>query len=75
MLLRCKETFVTREFGYPRTVAKGETYFKTGETVVWGGYECAVMRRVEDGRLGTRVLVRLDRIFDNFETVPLDGCA
>lgn len=71
MLLRCTETFTTRESGYEQEVAEGTVWQRTGAEVAHGGYELAVVTQVVDGRYAERRLrVRTSRLTECFEVVP-----
>ena len=76
MLIRCTKTFETREGGYPVTVDEGSVWYKATHRHVPGGYELIVLERVERGEfMGEVVQVRLERLADSFESVPLSECA
>lgn len=81
MLRRCTETFETREGGYPFEIEKGTVWQATKMDVADGGYEIAIIERVEGGAYVDVQRVRLDRLGTNFEAVPRDeiaypiGCA
>lgn len=72
MLFRCTNTFETMEGGVPRTVDEGGVWFKLRHVHVAGGYECADLEQVRDGVFtGDVARVRLSRLSDDFETIPL----
>lgn len=75
MLKRCTETFETREDGWGRSIEAGTVWQVTRMDIADGGYELAVITRVEDGEYREEALVRLDRLTTNFETIPRDAIA
>ena len=76
-----RRTFETREGGYPFEIEKGTVWQATKMDVADGGYEIAIIERVEGGAYVDVQRVRLDRLGTNFEAVPRDeiaypiGCA
>lgn len=77
MLKRCIKTFETREGGYAREVEKGTVWQETMMDIADGGYELAVIERIEDGAYVDQVRIRLDKLNDReyFEVVPRDEIA
>lgn len=76
MLYRCTEPFTTTEGGIPTEIEEGSVWFEIGVDIVDGGYEVAVLERVEDGVwTGIQAMVRLERTVDCFEMVPVEQCA
>ena len=70
MLLRCTRTFETRETGVPYTVSEGTVWQRSSHKVAMGGYEIAVMDKVESGRYTDTAQIRVERLVDHFELVP-----
>lgn len=70
MLLKCTESFETREGGYPRTLEEGTVWYKSTYDYADGGYELVVLERVDGGAFTNDVVrVRLERL-ECFEAVP-----
>lgn len=75
MLLRCTETFETREGGYPRTIDEGTVWYKTRCKIAPGGYELVQLERIDGAAFtGDMVWVRLMRTIENFDSVPPIQC-
>ena len=75
MVYRCTKTFETREYGYPREVDEGTVWYVKGQMVARGGYECVDILRIENGvYTADYARVRLDRLLECFEPVPLREC-
>lgn len=71
MLLRCTKAFETREYGFPQTIEEGTVWYRRNDWYVPGGYEVCDMILVEDGRYTTPVRIRLSRLQECFEQIPL----
>lgn len=75
MLLRCVREFTTRETGVPFTIMEGTVWYKASFDVQRGGYEDVVLEQM-DGAMFTGIIakVRLERVNEYFEPVPLHEC-
>lgn len=72
LVLKCIKTFATRELGYERVVEEGTRWYRHSDRIVHGGYEDVNLLRVDDGRItDDLVLVRIERLSECFEQVPL----
>lgn len=72
MLLRCTEPFETRESGVPYVFERDTVWQRTGHKVAMGGYELAVMEKVERGQYTDVAEVRTEKLADHFDCIPWD---
>lgn len=75
MLLRCTDSFETRESGVPFQIDKDTVWQRTGHKIAMGGYELAVMERLESGKYTDVAEVRIEKLADHFDCVPWEEVA
>lgn len=75
LLIRCKESFETRELGFSQEVEKDTVWYRRRDVNVPGGYEDADLYEVVNGVITSNyVRVRQERLHECFSQLPLSEC-